>query len=71
MGKGEIGHFEQFHLFPLCFPKAFFLQCVTMSIYGGKSQGLCLFPDGFGKLLLQQQFGKHNKRHCCTLFFIH
>ena len=22
--KGEIAHFEQFHLFPQCFPKAFF-----------------------------------------------
>ena len=36
MEKGEIAHFEQFHLFPLCFLKAFFLQCVKMSIYGGK-----------------------------------
>ena len=24
--KGEIAHFEQFHLFPQCFPKAFFLH---------------------------------------------
>ena len=23
-GKGEIAHFEQFHLFPQCFPKFFF-----------------------------------------------
>ena len=36
MGKGEIAHFEQFHLFPQCFPKAFFFQCVRMSIYAGK-----------------------------------
>ena len=34
--KGEIAHFEQFHLFPQCFPEPFFLQCVKMSIYGGK-----------------------------------
>ena len=31
--KGEIAHFEQFHLFPQCFPKAFFHHCVTMSIW--------------------------------------
>ena len=24
--KGEIAHFEQFHLFPQCSPKAFFLN---------------------------------------------
>ena len=33
MEKGEIAHFEQFHLFPQCFPKAFFfngLKCVCM-----------------------------------------
>ena len=35
--KGEMAHFEQFHLFPQCLSKAFFfLQCVKMSIYGGK-----------------------------------
>ena len=31
--KGDIAHFEQFHLFPQCFPKAFFfnmLKCVYM-----------------------------------------
>ena len=30
--KGEIPHFEQFHLFPQYFPTYFFLQCVKMSI---------------------------------------
>ena len=36
--KGEIAHFEQFHLFPLCFTKAFFffLQCFKMIAYGGR-----------------------------------
>ena len=24
--KGKIAHFEQFHLFPQCFPKAFFFN---------------------------------------------
>ena len=24
MEKGEIAHFEQFHIFPQCFPEAFF-----------------------------------------------
>ena len=33
--KSEIAHFEQFHLFPRCFPKAF-LQCVKMTVNGGK-----------------------------------
>ena len=33
--KREIVHFEQFHLFPQCFPQVIFLQCVRMSIYGG------------------------------------
>ena len=33
--KGEIAHLQQFQLFPYYFPKAFFLQCVKMSIYGG------------------------------------
>ena len=35
---GEIAHFEQFHLFPQCFPKAPFLQCVTTNKYGEKDQ---------------------------------
>ena len=26
MEKGEIAHFEQFHLFPQCFPRAFFFS---------------------------------------------
>ena len=40
--KGEIAHFEQFHVFPQCFPTAFFfhvlkwVKCVKMSIYGEK-----------------------------------
>ena len=34
--NGEIAHSEQFHLFPQCFLKAVFLQCVKMSIYGGR-----------------------------------
>ena len=25
-GKGEIAYFQQFHLFPQCFPKAFFFS---------------------------------------------
>ena len=33
--KGEIAHFEQFHLFLQCFPKAFFFN-VKMSIIGTK-----------------------------------
>ena len=32
VGKGEIAHFEQFHLFPQCFPKAFFFN-VLKSVY--------------------------------------
>ena len=31
--KGEIAHFEQFHLFPQCFPKALLfnvLKCIYM-----------------------------------------
>ena len=36
--KGEIAHIEQFHLYPQCFPEAFFLKCVKMSIYGEKSE---------------------------------
>ena len=34
--NGEIAHFEQCHLFFLKFSKSFFLQCVEISIYGGK-----------------------------------
>ena len=30
MEKAEIAHFEQFHLFPQCFPNAY---CVKMSKY--------------------------------------
>ena len=26
MENGEIAHFEQFHFFPQCFPKAFFID---------------------------------------------
>ena len=38
MGKGEIAHFEQFHLLPQCFPTAFFLKVlkwVYIYIYEG------------------------------------
>ena len=35
MEKGEIALFQQFHLFPKCFPKVFFFFSVLMSIYGG------------------------------------
>ena len=34
--KGENANFEQFHLFPQCFPKSFFLQCIKISTYRGK-----------------------------------
>ena len=33
--KGEIAQFEQFHLFPQCFPKAFFFD-VLKEYNGGK-----------------------------------
>ena len=39
--KDEIAHFEQFHLFPQCFPSFiffFFFLCIKMSKYGGKGQ---------------------------------
>ena len=35
MEKGEIAHFEQFHLFPQCFSKAFFFN-VLKRVYMGK-----------------------------------
>ena len=28
--KGEIDHFEQLHLFPQCFPKAFFFNVLNL-----------------------------------------
>ena len=31
--KGEIGHFEQFHLFRQCFPKALFFLCCNEYIW--------------------------------------
>ena len=34
--KGEIAHFEQFHIFSAMFSQSFFLLCVKMSTYGGK-----------------------------------
>ena len=34
--KGEIAHFEQFHIFSQCFPRAFSLNELKMSIYAGK-----------------------------------
>ena len=33
VGKGEIAHFEQFHLFPLCFSKAFSSLCSNEYIW--------------------------------------
>ena len=37
VNKGEIAHFEQFHLFPQYFPRGLFLHCIKlMSIYQGK-----------------------------------
>ena len=30
MEKGEIAHFEQFHLFPQCFPKAFYFSVLKL-----------------------------------------
>ena len=35
--KGEIAHFEQFHLFRSVFIN-FFLNCVKMGIYGEKGE---------------------------------
>ena len=32
MEKGECAHFEQFHLFPQCFPKAYFFDALKKSI---------------------------------------
>ena len=32
MEKGEIAHFEQFHLFPQCFPEVFFFS-VLKQVY--------------------------------------
>ena len=31
--KGEIAHSEQFHLFPQCFPKAFFFSELKWVVY--------------------------------------
>ena len=45
--KGEIAHLEQFHLFPQCFLKAFFLQCVKMS--EGTKNNLGWFGRGESK----------------------
>ena len=35
MEKGEIAHFEQFHLFPRCFPEALLLN-VLKRVYKGR-----------------------------------
>ena len=37
MGKGEIAHFEQFHLFPQCVPMAFFFSVLEW-VYRGKGK---------------------------------
>ena len=38
VGKGEIAHFEQFHLFPRCFPKTFFFNVLEW-VYVRDSNG--------------------------------
>ena len=53
--KGEIADFEQFHLFPQCFPTAIFLKYVKMSIYGGKGD-LWFFCYRLYCLCFQGQF---------------
>ena len=45
VGKGETAHFEQFYLFPQCFPKAFFfnvLKRVYMEVRVRNILGLVL-----------------------------
>ena len=39
--KGEIAHFEQFHLFPQCFPKAFFFNVFKVP-KAPNYKGVCL-----------------------------
>ena len=39
MEKDEIAHFEQFHLFPRCFPKAFFFNVLKLVYMEGRVKG--------------------------------
>ena len=34
--KGEIAHFEQFHLFPQCFPEAFYINVLKRVYIEGR-----------------------------------
>ena len=45
MGKGEIANFEQFHLFPQCFPKAFFLKVLKWVYVEERAQPLSYSLD--------------------------
>ena len=38
---GEIAHFEQFHLFPQCFPKAFFFSVLKRVYMEERVKSLC------------------------------
>ena len=39
--KGVIAHFEQLHLFPLCFPKAFFFDLLKQVYMEEGVSGIC------------------------------
>ena len=48
--KGEIAHFEQFHLFPQCYPKALFFNalkgvCIEKSLNGFQEVAICKHCD--------------------------
>ena len=42
--KGEIAHFEQFHLFPQCFPKAVFFNVLKRVYMEERVNYVSLFP---------------------------
>ena len=51
MEKGEIAHSEQFHLFPQCFPKAFFFN-VLKRVYKEERVKWCGTAKNFEEKML-------------------
>ena len=67
--KGEIAHFEQFHLFPQCFPKAIFFS-VVKRVYMEGTVNRCPY---FGRSVRNQIHYAYRRKQghlACTMLSI-
>ena len=52
MEKGEIAHFEQFHLFPQCFPNKSFFLSVLKRVYMEKRVDILYSDDQYRAFII-------------------